>query len=162
MTVFLPASERTEAAGRALAAWVRPGDLLLLEGPLGAGKTTLVRGLARGLGWPEEEPVPSPTFTLLQELPTPRGLLLHADCYRLDAPQQLSATGLLDYLEEAESIVAVEWGERFLDVLGEPDWCLRLTPVSGGRRLALHGRDPARERAAAACLRLLDASSKGC
>ncbi len=155
--------ERTEAAARLFVSVLRPGDLLVLEGPLGAGKTTFVRGMAHGLGWPSEAPVPSPTFTLVQELPTPAGLLVHADLYRLGDCGEVAATGLFDYLEDGESIVAVEWGERCLDVLGAPDWRLRLALAPDGRLLHLHGADATRaHEAEERLLRGLDKPPRGC
>lgn len=84
-----------------------PGTLLLLDGPLGAGKTALVTELARLLG--SEADVSSPTYTLIHEYPTPEGVLVHIDAYRLDGVQALLDLGLDDYLERAR-LVAVEWG----------------------------------------------------
>ena len=150
MRVYLPDAEATEALGRALAACLRPGDLVLLEGPLGAGKTTLTRGVARGLGLPPEEPVASPTFTLLQEFETPAGRLVHADLYRLGSGAELWSTGLGEHLAEGEAIVLVEWGDRFGAQLGAPDWRVRLEAEAGGRRATVEAADAARLEALAA------------
>jgi tRNA threonylcarbamoyladenosine biosynthesis protein TsaE len=99
--------EETEAAGEELAASLRVGDLLLLAGGLGAGKTTFVRGLARGLGI--RDGVQSPTFQLVRVY---RGnlQLAHVDLYRLESGAELADLGLDDLLEEG--VVAVEWGDR--------------------------------------------------
>lgn len=99
--------EETEQAGEALAAGLGPGTVVLLSGPLGAGKTAFTRGLARGLGC--ETVVSSPTFTLIQEYvgPVP---LQHVDLYRL-SPDEVDDLALEDLLEY--SILAVEWPERW-------------------------------------------------
>ena len=99
--------EETEAAGEELAASLRVGDLLLLAGELGAGKTTFVRGLARGLG--SSAGVQSPTFQLVRVYPG-RIQLAHVDLYRLESGADLTDLGLDDLLEEG--VVAVEWGDR--------------------------------------------------
>jgi tRNA threonylcarbamoyladenosine biosynthesis protein TsaE len=99
--------DETEAAGEELAAALRVGDLLLLEGELGAGKTTFVRGLARGLGVSGR--VQSPTFQLVRVYPG-RIQLAHVDLYRLESGAELGDLGIDDLLEEG--VVAVEWGDR--------------------------------------------------
>jgi tRNA threonylcarbamoyladenosine biosynthesis protein TsaE len=104
--------EETSAAGERLAALLRAGDVVLLFGELGAGKTAFVRGLARGLGAPAEE-VSSPTFTLIQEYRTGRTTLYHVDLYRL-APHEVVDLGL-EELMSCGGIVAVEWAERWPD-----------------------------------------------
>jgi tRNA threonylcarbamoyladenosine biosynthesis protein TsaE len=93
--------------GRILGVHVRPGDLLLLRGPLGAGKTTLVQGLADGLK--VEGPITSPSFTLVHEL-SGRVKLYHLDLYRLQATD-LAGIGIDDILG-AEAVTAIEWSER--------------------------------------------------
>jgi tRNA threonylcarbamoyladenosine biosynthesis protein TsaE len=100
----------TSAAGEELATSVRPGDVILLQGELGAGKTAFVRGLARGLGAPAEE-VSSPTFTLIQEY---QGWikLYHVDLYRLD-PREVDDLGLDELATGA--VMAIEWAERWRD-----------------------------------------------
>jgi len=100
-------AEETEALGEELAATLRPGDLLLLTGELGAGKTTFVRGLARGLG--SGAAVQSPTFQLVRVYPG-RVQLGHVDLYRLDAGSGIAELGLEDLL--ADGVVVIEWGER--------------------------------------------------
>lgn len=109
---FLTHSEaQTSAAGEQLAARVHPGDVILLHGDLGAGKTAFVRGLARGLGAAEDD-VSSPTFTLVQEY-RGRLMLYHADLYRLQ-PIEVGDLGL-DELSDGNAVVAVEWAERWTD-----------------------------------------------
>lgn len=99
--------EQTEALGRRLGEAVRAGDVILLEGPLGAGKTVLVRALAVGLGCTDE--VASPTFVLVRHH---RGRLplVHADLYRLEARADIDHLGLLELAEGG--VLAVEWAER--------------------------------------------------
>lgn len=98
----------TESAGAALAASLSAGQVVLLSGPLGAGKTAFTRGLARGLGC-DAEAVSSPTFTIVQEYAGPVALQ-HVDLYRL-RPEEVDDLGLDDLLESA--VMAVEWPERW-------------------------------------------------
>lgn len=113
----LPDTPATEALGARLAPFLRPGDLILLEGPLGAGKTTLVRGLVAALGGDAVE-VCSPTFVLLETYALSAGdirRLHHADLYRLrgrDAAP-LHEVGLGEVLEDPDGVTAVEWPESW-------------------------------------------------
>jgi tRNA threonylcarbamoyladenosine biosynthesis protein TsaE len=112
--------EQTTAVGERLAATLRAGDVVLLYGELGAGKTAFVRGLARGLGAPEAE-VSSPTFTIVQEY-AGRLTLFHVDLYRLD-PKEVDDLGL-DELVSSDGVVAIEWAERWH---GRPDDAIEVT-----------------------------------
>jgi tRNA threonylcarbamoyladenosine biosynthesis protein TsaE len=116
--------EATQAFGERLAALLEPGDVILLEGELGAGKTFLVRVMARALGVPDDVPVTSPTFALVHELPG-RMPILHADLYRLDDPDELVELGLMPRLGR-DVLAFVEWGERFVDALGPATLTVRL------------------------------------
>jgi tRNA threonylcarbamoyladenosine biosynthesis protein TsaE len=107
--------EETERVGESLARSLRSGAVLLLYGELGAGKTALVRGLARGLGAPTEN-VSSPTFTLIQEYAGTAVTLYHVDLYRL-TPREVDELGL-EELVSGDGIVAIEWAERWA---GRPD-----------------------------------------
>ena len=116
-TIALPDAEATETLGRQIAAALRPGDLLLLEGALGAGKTTLVRGLVGALGG-EPAQVCSPTFVLLETYSLgggPIARLHHADLYRLRgmAAAPLEEVGLGDALEDDAAVTAIEWPESW-------------------------------------------------
>jgi tRNA threonylcarbamoyladenosine biosynthesis protein TsaE len=102
--------EETVAAGERLAGRLRAGDVVLLFGQLGAGKTAFVRGLARGLGASADE-VSSPTFTLIQEYAGGRATLYHVDLYRLEAAE-IADLGL-DELVSGDGIVAIEWADRW-------------------------------------------------
>ena len=107
--------DETEAAGERLARTLSAGDVVLLHGELGAGKTAFVRGMARGVGAAGED-VSSPTFTIMQEYPSPRTTLFHVDLYRLEPPE-VEDLGL-DEVLSAGGIVAIEWAERWR---GRPD-----------------------------------------
>ena len=100
----------TEALGERLGARLKPGDLVLLAGPLGSGKTTFVRGMARGAG--SDAQVQSPTFTLVRVY-SGRVQLAHVDLYRVRAPGELADLGLDELLDEGAMVI--EWGDR-LDV----------------------------------------------
>jgi tRNA threonylcarbamoyladenosine biosynthesis protein TsaE len=101
--------EETRAIARALAADLRAGDVLLLEGDLGAGKTVFTKGLAEGLGIDAGE-VSSPTFTLMQEYRSGRLPLYHVDLYRLNDPREIDDLGLDEIA--AEGLLAIEWAEK--------------------------------------------------
>lgn len=110
----------TRRLGEAIARALRPGDLVILSGDLGAGKTFLVRAVARALGVPDA--VTSPTFTLVHEHATPRGALVHADLYRLlepgsDLPGEVARLGLRERRAEGAMLI-VEWGESAVASLG--------------------------------------------
>jgi tRNA threonylcarbamoyladenosine biosynthesis protein TsaE len=112
-----PSPEVTRAAGRALAASLDPRGLVVgLAGPLGAGKTVFVKGLAEGLGI-DPARVASPTFVIASEYPARGGRrLAHVDLYRVESPGELEAAGFLDLLEPG-TLVAVEWADRFPEAL---------------------------------------------
>lgn len=141
----------TRRLGRRVAECVQPGDLILLEGELGAGKTFLVRSIARGLGVPPEVRVTSPTFDLVHELPG-RYPIVHADLYRLDAADELCELGLAERIGEG-AVVLVEWGERFAQVLDEAGLLVALELDPEGGRRALVSPRGARGDALLACLR---------
>lgn len=105
------AKETTEL-GRRLAADLKPGSIVLLRGDLGAGKTTMVKGIAEGFQAARAEDVTSPTFTLIHEYRGPQVTLFHIDLYRIDTQRELD-TLALDDLMTAKSILLIEWGEKF-------------------------------------------------
>jgi tRNA threonylcarbamoyladenosine biosynthesis protein TsaE len=105
-------AEETIAYGRELAAELSPPRIVLLRGDLGAGKTTLVKGIAEGFEAARAEDVTSPTFTLVHEYRGPRATLYHIDLYRIETPRDLE-TLALDDLIASDSILLIEWGEKF-------------------------------------------------
>jgi tRNA threonylcarbamoyladenosine biosynthesis protein TsaE len=112
--------EETIALGRELVALLAPPKLVLLRGDLGAGKTTLVKGIAAGFGAAAEEDVTSPTFTLIHEYRGARANLFHIDLYRIDTQRELE-TLALDDLRSNDSVLLIEWGEKFPHLLRERD-----------------------------------------
>ena len=105
-------AEETTTVGRELAGELRPGSVVLLRGDLGAGKTTLVKGIAEAFHAAAAEDVTSPTFTLIHEYPGPEVTLYHIDLYRIDTQRELD-TLALDDLMGPNSILLMEWGEKF-------------------------------------------------
>lgn len=113
-------SEETTELGRRLARELRPGSIVLLRGDLGAGKTTLVKGIAEGFQAARAEDVTSPTFTLIHEYRGPEVTLYHIDLYRIDTQRELD-TLALDDLMTSKSILLIEWGEKFERFAAERD-----------------------------------------
>ena len=104
--------QETIALGRKLTPLLIPPKIVLLRGDLGAGKTTLIKGIAEGFRAAAEDDVTSPTFTLVHEYRGPGVSLYHIDLYRVDTPRQLETLGLDDLLA-ADSVLLIEWGEKF-------------------------------------------------
>lgn len=113
-------AEETIAFGRTLTELLAPPKLVLLRGDLGAGKTTLVKGIAAAFDAAAEEDVTSPTFTLVHEYRGARANLYHIDLYRIDTLRELETLGL-DDLRDGNSILLIEWGEKFPQLLQERD-----------------------------------------
>jgi tRNA threonylcarbamoyladenosine biosynthesis protein TsaE len=113
-------AEETIAFGRTLKELLTPPKLVLLRGDLGAGKTTLVKGIAAAFEAAAEEDVTSPTFTLVHEYSGPHANLYHVDLYRVDTPRELD-TLALDDLRADDSILLIEWGEKFPRLARERD-----------------------------------------
>lgn len=131
-------AEETISAGRELSASLHAGQLVVLRGNLGAGKTTLVKGIAEGFRAAPEENVTSPTFNLVHEYRGPDVTLFHIDLYRIDTSRELMALAIDDLRSEPGAILLVEWGEKFgeiqsqsdgevaIEVLGETQRCVSL------------------------------------
>ncbi|HEY4053038.1 MAG TPA: tRNA (adenosine(37)-N6)-threonylcarbamoyltransferase complex ATPase subunit type 1 TsaE [Terriglobales bacterium] len=113
-------AEETIALGRELASLLAPPKTVLLRGNLGAGKTTIVKGIAQRFGAAEEEDVTSPTFTLIHEYRGPAATLYHIDLYRVDTQRELETLGLDDLISE-NSVLLIEWGEKFARFAKERD-----------------------------------------
>jgi tRNA threonylcarbamoyladenosine biosynthesis protein TsaE len=126
-------SDALEAYGVGLVSALPRGAALVLIGAMGAGKTTLTKGLARGLGFTGE--VTSPTYTYIHQYPTPEGELVHIDAYRLIEARTLWKMGLEELLETAR-LTVIEWGEALVPDLEQP-WVLRLEVLESGRRVTL-------------------------
>ena len=119
--------EETIELGRRIAATLPKRAVVLLIGNLGAGKTTLAKGIVSGLGAADSEDVTSPTFTLIHEYG--EGSVYHIDLYRLDRAEQAAALGLDDIFDR-EAVVLIEWGERFPGLLPEDRVEIRLESLS--------------------------------
>ena len=120
LTVTNSAAE-TRALGERLALGLQPGDTVILEGELGAGKSELARGIAKGLG--VTETVTSPSFTILNVYESGRCPLYHFDWYRLESEEELYELGMDEYLG-GDGIAVVEWAERCPDAV--PEDCIRI------------------------------------
>lgn len=124
LVVQTRSSEETRELAAAIAPLLVPGDVLVLSGDLGAGKTTFVQGLAKGLGIVER--VTSPTFILMKEYPGGRFPLMHLDVYRLAKIQEVIDLGIDEYLDPSY-VVAVEWGDRVEPLLPQDHLNVELT-----------------------------------
>ncbi len=140
----------TRSLGEALSISLRPGDVLVLQGDMGAGKSEFTRGIARGLGI--LGPIASPTFTILQAYDSGRLPLYHFDWYRINDPEELFEIGAEEYLQ-GDGVAVVEWAERAPELLpdayllislsngaGDDDRIIEIISV-GGYTNAAYGKD---------------------
>ncbi len=134
----ITSAEAMRALGRSLAARLRAGDVVLLHGDLGAGKTTLTQGIAAGLG--VVEPVQSPTFALVVEHRGAPLMLYHLDLYRLDEPSELEGMGYETYLSPEDGVSVIEWPERAGEWLPDGFWLVQIGHLGGDRRSVKIGR----------------------
>jgi len=125
--------EETIALGRELASQLAPPKIVVLRGDLGAGKTTLVKGIAEGFHATSQEDVTSPTFTLIHEYRGPVATLYHIDLYRIDTPGELDTLALDDLMTD-NSVLLIEWGEKFPRFQRERDVEIGLERVSENQR----------------------------
>jgi tRNA threonylcarbamoyladenosine biosynthesis protein TsaE len=147
-------SEETIEVGREIAKFLDPPKIVLLRGGLGAGKTTLVKGIAAGLGVAEPEEVTSPTFTLIHEYAGRSVehanlgatiLLYHLDLYRIENQRQLDTLGM-DELMTPQSVLLIEWGEKFPSVISRCNGEIVIETLHGDDRritLTLRSEKPA-------------------
>lgn len=112
--------------GRELAPKLRDLRMVILHGDLGAGKTTLVKGIAEGLQAASQDDVTSPTFTLIHEYRGPDVTLYHVDLYRIDTERELATLGLDELFAEDGNLVLLEWGEKFPRLVAECDAEIRI------------------------------------
>jgi len=151
--------EETLRLGAALGRVLRGGDLIALSGPLGAGKTHLVKGIAAGLGVAADEPVVSPTFVLAREY-VGRLRLYHLDAYRLSGADELVDLGFEEMLADPVGVVAVEWADRVPEALPPPAWRIELVHVDETtRRLRVLAVEADRQDDVAAALAAESAES---
>jgi tRNA threonylcarbamoyladenosine biosynthesis protein TsaE len=142
--IITHSADETIAYGQSLARELSPPLTILLRGDLGAGKTTLVKGIAEGFGAARAEDVTSPTFTLIHEYRGPRVTLFHIDLYRIDTERELETLALED-LRAPDSVLLIEWGEKFprlqrdgsleitLEAVGETDRKISQRDFAGAR-----------------------------
>ncbi|MEP6996293.1 MAG: tRNA (adenosine(37)-N6)-threonylcarbamoyltransferase complex ATPase subunit type 1 TsaE [Betaproteobacteria bacterium] len=142
---YLPDADATMRAGADLAPGLAGGMIVTLSGELGAGKTTLVRGLLRGLGW--TGPVKSPTYTLVEHYPISSLYFYHFDFYRFDEPAEWEDSGFAEYFRP-DALCVIEWPENVHGMLPPVDVALSLDYQGEGRVLTLK----AGTRAGSACL----------
>jgi tRNA threonylcarbamoyladenosine biosynthesis protein TsaE len=144
---YLPAAAETERLGATLALscpWSNTeARCIFLHGPLGAGKTTVVRGLLRALG--EHGAIHSPTYGLIETYTLARGEIVHVDLYRLQGEADAEALGLRDSCHGGV-LLLIEWPERASAALPKPDLMLTLAPEESGRRCELVAGSPVGER----------------
>lgn len=134
LRTLLPDADATARAGARLAAGLEGGMLITLSGELGAGKTTLVRGMLRRLGW--TGPVKSPSFTLLEHYLFSSLYFYHFDLYRFEDPEEWNRAGFSEYLRP-NAVCVLEWPERAAGALPAGDLILRFEYADAGRSLSL-------------------------
>jgi len=139
-SVYISDAAQMLAYGNGLGASLTAGMIVFLEGPLGAGKTTLVRGVLCGMGY--HGAVRSPTYTLVESYETERFPVHHFDLYRLGHPEELEDMGIRDYVG-SEALCLIEWPERGAGILPEADLQVSISYRDSGRQVSLishHGR----------------------
>jgi tRNA threonylcarbamoyladenosine biosynthesis protein TsaE len=131
----------TIAFGRELARQLTPPKLVLLRGDLGAGKTTMVKGIAAAFDAAAQEDVTSPTFTLIHEYRGPQVTVYHIDLYRIETERELATLGIDELLRDERSLVVIEWGEKFPRFVRERDVEVSIERMGDtGRKIAVQMR----------------------
>lgn len=125
--------QETIDLAKKIAAKLRPGTVLCLEGDLGSGKTTFIKGLAEGLGLKHPEQVKSPTFVLMH-IYRSKVPLYHFDCYRLESPEELENIGFEDFVNDPQAISCVEWAGKAGDLIPEEARHVRFQILGPSRR----------------------------
>jgi len=136
-------ADETIALGRELAAKLHDLRMVILHGDLGAGKTTLVKGIAEGLEAASQDDVTSPTFTLIHEYRGPEVTLYHVDLYRIETERELATLGLDELIASDGNLTVIEWGEKFPRLVAECDAEIRIERVGEGeRKIAVKNNSP--------------------
>jgi tRNA threonylcarbamoyladenosine biosynthesis protein TsaE len=138
-------AEETTDLGRQFSGELKPGTIVLLRGDLGAGKTTMVKGIAEGFNAAKAEEVTSPTFTLIHEYHGPKVTLYHIDLYRIDTQRELD-TLALDDLMTPNSILLIEWGEKFERFAKERDFEIAIEHKGADERAVTLETNPETQR----------------
>jgi len=139
MDIVAHTAQDTRELGRALGRLLKPGAVVSVEGPLGAGKTTFIDGLARGLGC--SLGATSPSFALVHVYPG-RIPLVHADLYRIQSPEEAEELALEEIQSEQEAVLAVEWARGFVALLPRERVVVRIEFCDEGRKIAVAGEGP--------------------
>ncbi len=133
-------ADETIALGRQLAPLIRDARVVLLRGDLGAGKTTMVKGIAEAFDAAERDDVTSPTFTLIHEYRGADRSLFHIDLYRIDTQRELDTLGIDELMSDEGNILLIEWGEKFPRFLRERDFEIVITRAGDqDRKIVLLG-----------------------
>ena len=131
MVVTTGSQEETLCLGKRIGKWLLPGDIILLSGEMGAGKSVLARGIAAGLGI--SGPVPSPSFTILNVYETECCNLYHFDFYRISGVNELYESGLDEFIPATDGVAVIEWPENALQILPENSIWIRIKVEQGIR-----------------------------
>lgn len=126
--------DETIELGRTLAARLHPPKLVLLRGDLGAGKTTMVKGIAEAFDAASQDDVTSPTFTLIHEYRGAQVSVYHIDLYRIETDRELATLGLDEIMSDPQNLVLIEWGERFPRLVRERDMEVAIARISEEER----------------------------
>ena len=134
ITYTTNSAEETIALGRRLAKEMSPPKLVLLRGDLGAGKTTMVKGIAEAFEAASQDDVTSPTFTLIHEYRGPEVSVYHIDLYRIETERELATLGLEELIVDERNVVLIEWGEKFPRLVRERDMEIEIERKGEGER----------------------------
>lgn len=132
MTVYTKSDEETKAFGQEFAKQIKVGEVLCFWGDLGAGKTTLIQGIAKGLGIKGR--IASPTFIIVRRHKLTEGFLWHIDLYRLENIAQAKDIGIEEILADKSGIILIEWPEKIKEILPRPRWDVRLETTGENER----------------------------
>ncbi len=127
-------AEETIELGRKLASELTPPKLVLLRGDLGAGKTTITKGIAEAFHAASQDDVTSPTFTLIHEYRGPEVSVYHIDLYRLETQRELETLGLEELIADERNVVLIEWGEKFPQLIKDRDMEIAIARLGPDQR----------------------------